>query len=284
MLECFNAAPQVMRGSSLFWLQKSVARFQSLKESRYWAWRFWYGLPWNRNAYKLFFKIAEGLVVVARSTSKSWPCFYLLAALYSDNMLLAQCVLCLMRLALVANAYARLEVRNRLKAAVHRRTWTICDKMGKFIGRVHDTVKVFHWLVWWRIHQSSRVDDPSVHESNRNSLGKRRSRLWDIFHLICPSLICNMPSAFSTWSTGVLPSLPKTTTSDSEALASLRFFAGASRRWGFPSKRWTWTSSHCFAGQRTCTAANVQPPSFRASTGKMLSWEWEDVGSTIWKM
>ena len=43
----------------------------------------------------------------------------------------------------MANAYARLEVRNRLKAAVHRRTWIICDKMGKFIGRVHDTVKVF---------------------------------------------------------------------------------------------------------------------------------------------
>ena len=44
----------------------------------------------------------------------------------------------------MANAYARLEVRNRLKAAVHRRTWIICDKMGKFIGRVHDTIKVFH--------------------------------------------------------------------------------------------------------------------------------------------
>lgn len=51
---------------------------------------------------------------------------------------------CLMRLALVANAYARLEVRNRLKAAVRRRAWIVCDKMENFIGRVHETVKVFN--------------------------------------------------------------------------------------------------------------------------------------------
>lgn len=74
-------------------------------------------------------------------------------------MLLAQCVLCFMRLALVANAYARLEVRNRLKAAVHRRTWIVCDKMGKFIGRVHDTVKVFHKRL------NRMMEDSSIQQS-----------------------------------------------------------------------------------------------------------------------
>ncbi len=116
----------------------------------------------------------------------------------------------------------------------------------------------------------------------------------EIFHLI-QSSVCNMPSTFST---GLQVSSTTITTCPcksgweiqthththfihthhfrvSEALAhiwhglvALRLFAGASRGWGFPSKRWTWTSSHCFAGQRTCKAANVQPPSFRASMAR----------------
>lgn len=59
----------------------------------------------------------------------------------------------------MANAYARLEVRNRLKAAVHRRTWIVCDKMGKFIGRVHDTVKVFHKRL------NRMMEDSSIQQS-----------------------------------------------------------------------------------------------------------------------